>query len=127
MTNRTASDHTVEADKGRPWSKLELPIGLGTNTFSRTTDEAGSRDVLDAFIEGGGSLIDTADTYSDGAAENIIGSWMRERRNRNRVVIVGKVGNHIDFVDGLSTESISGGLEASLRRLGTDDIDICRC
>ncbi|CCI51478.1 hypothetical protein BN13_1060006 [Nostocoides jenkinsii Ben 74] len=58
---------------------LALPIGLGTNTSGRTSDEATSREVLDAFAMAGGTLIDTADTYSDGESERIIGQWMRKR------------------------------------------------
>ena len=48
-----------------------LPIGLGSNTFGRTTDAAASHRVLDAFTAAGGTLVDTADTYSDGASESI--------------------------------------------------------
>lgn len=123
MNESSGSDNAVEPVGDRPWLRPGLPIGLGTNTFGRTTDEIQSRRVLDAFVEAGGTLIDTADTYSDGASETIIGSWMREPSCRERVVIAGKVGNHADF-DGLSAESVAGGLEASLRRLGTDYIDI---
>jgi len=94
---------------------------LGCNTFGRITDETDSRHVLDAFVEAGGALVDTADTY--GASETIIGSWMRERGNRDRMIISTKGGNHSDF-DGLSRETVTGALEASLRRLDTEYIDV---
>lgn len=103
--------------------ELALPVGLGTNTFGRTTDAETSRDVLDAFVAAGGTLVDTADTYSDGESERIIGQWMRERANRDQVVLVSKGGNHADF-DGLAVSTITGACEASLRRLGTDRIDL---
>lgn len=102
---------------------LTLPLGLGTNTFGRTTDAAGSHAVLDSFEAAGGALVDTADTYSDGAAETIVGDWMRARGNRHQVCIVSKCGNHPRF-DGLSASTVSGAVEESLRRLGTDHIDL---
>lgn len=91
--------------------ELALPLGLGTNTFGRTSDAATSRDVLDAFAAAGGTLVDTADTYSDGESERIIGQWMRDRANRDQVVLVSKGGNHADF-DGLATSTITGACEA---------------
>ena len=102
---------------------LELPLGLGTNTFGRTTDEAASRAVLDRFTDAGGTLVDTADTYSDGAAETMLGDWMRRRGNRDQMLVVTKCGNHARF-DGLSTAVVTGAVEESLRRLGTDHIDL---
>ncbi|WP_353650431.1 aldo/keto reductase [Nakamurella sp. A5-74] len=118
-----ASDRLVEPIGDRPWPRPELPIGLGTNTFGRTMDEGQSCQVLDFFVEAGGTLVDTADTYSNGESEVIIGRWMRERGTREQVTLVSKVGNHADF-DGLSAKSVAGGLESSLRRLSTDSIDI---
>lgn len=122
MTGGQASSGSVEPVPDRLWAvSPELPIGLGCNTFGRITDEADSRHVLDAFVEAGGTLIDTADTY--GASETIIGSWMRVRGNRDRMIISTKGGNHSDF-DGLSQETVTGALEASLRRLDTEYIDV---
>jgi aryl-alcohol dehydrogenase (NADP+) len=100
-----------------------VPVGLGGNTFGRTTDAAASRRVLDAFAAAGGVLVDTADTYSDGASETILGDWMRERRNRDQVVVSTKGGNHPSF-EGLSATTVAAAVEASLRRLGTDYIDL---
>lgn len=122
MTGGEASSGSVEPVPDRLWAvSPELPIGLGCNTFGRITDETDSRHVLDAFVEAGGTLIDTADTY--GASETIIGSWMRERGNRDRMIISTKGGNHSDF-DGLSPETVTGALDASLRRLDTEYIDV---
>ncbi|RYC13408.1 aldo/keto reductase [Nocardioides zhouii] len=71
----------------------------------------------------GGTLVDTADTYSDGAAESILGAWMRERGTRDDMVVVSKVGNHPRY-DGLSAPVVTASVEESLRRLGTDHIDL---
>lgn len=98
-----------------------LRLGLGTNTFGRTSDEAASRSVLDAFVEAGGSLVDTADTY--GESEAIIGKWLADGARREQVVVTTKVGNHPEH-EGLSSTSVTRGAEASLRRLGIDRIDL---
>ncbi len=103
---------------------LELPLGLGTNTFGRTSDADASHAVLDRFEAAGGTLIDTADTYSDGEAESMLGAWMARRGNRDRMVVVGKVGNHARF-DGLSGPVVKAAVDESLRRLGTDHLDLC--
>lgn len=108
---------------GRWGEQLAVRIGLGSNTFGRTTDENESHQVLDAFLAAGGALIDTADTYSAGAAESIIGSWMQSRKARDRVLIATKVGNHPRF-DGLSAQTITTSIDESLRRLGTDYVDL---
>jgi len=106
------------------WGKdLALAVGLGTNTFGRTTDAADSHRILDQFDAAGGSLVDTADTYSDGASESIIGSWLQRRRNRDRILVATKGGNHPRF-DGLSASVIAAAVEESLRRLGTDCVDL---
>jgi aryl-alcohol dehydrogenase-like predicted oxidoreductase len=100
-----------------------VPVGLGGNTFGRTTDAAASHRVLDAYTAAGGVLVDTADTYSGGASETILGAWMRDRRNRDQVVLSTKGGNHPSF-EGLSATTVAAAVEASLRRLGTDYIDL---
>ena len=103
---------------------------LGTNTFGRMTDQAASDAVLDAFVEGGGNFIDTADGYSHwkpgnrgGESESILGQWMRDRGNRGSVVIATKVGRHPEFV-GLAPDNVARAADASLRRLQTDYIDL---
>lgn len=100
---------------------LTLHLGLGTNTFGRTSDETESRAVLDAFIDAGGSLVDTADTY--GESEGILGRWLAQGDRRERVLVATKVGNHPDF-EGLSATSVRRGVDASLQRLEIDRIDL---
>ncbi|MGV8882847.1 MAG: aldo/keto reductase [Rhodoglobus sp.] len=107
-----------------------FPLALGGNTFGWTSDEATSVQVLDAFVQGGGNFIDTADSYSawvpgnsGGESEGIIGRWMAERGNREQLVIGTKVSQHPDF-KGLSAANIAAAADASLARLGTDYIDL---
>ena len=107
---------------------------LGTMQFLWTTDEANSLAVLDAFVEAGGNFIDTADIYSSwapglkgGEAETVIGGWMRSRGNRRDVVIATKVRGRMwpgPNGEGLSRAHIITACEDSLRRLGTDHIDL---
>jgi aryl-alcohol dehydrogenase-like predicted oxidoreductase len=106
------------------------PLALGGTTFGWTSDETTSRQVLDGFIDAGGNLIDTSDSYSafapgnsGGESETIIGAWMAARGNRDRVVIGTKVSQHPKFT-GLSAANVGGAADASLRRLGTDYIDL---
>ncbi len=107
-----------------------FPLALGGNTFGWTSDSATSYRVLDAFVAGGGNVIDTADAYSawapgnqGGESESIIGAWQAERRNRARVVIATKVSQHPQF-RGLSAANIAAAADASLARLRTDAIDL---
>lgn len=112
-------------------SELEIfPLSLGGNVFGWTADEAASFAVLDAFVDGGGDFIDTADVYSawvpghaGGESETVIGNWLAARGNRDRVVIATKVASHAE-APGASRASIEKGVEASLRRLQTDYIDL---
>jgi aryl-alcohol dehydrogenase-like predicted oxidoreductase len=109
---------------------LVSPLSLGGNVFGWTADEKTSFAVLDAYAEAGGNFIDTADSYSawvpgnsGGESEGIIGRWMAARGNRDRIVVATKVGGHPEF-KGLRPETIRRAAEASLRRLGTDRIDL---
>ncbi|MFD4632317.1 aldo/keto reductase [Streptomyces sp. NPDC058284] len=112
-------------------SELEVsPLALGGNVFGWTADRAASFAVLDAYTAAGGNFIDTADVYSawvdgnkGGESETLIGEWLAERGNRSDVVLATKVGAHPDF-KGLSPATVKGGIDASLRRLGTDYIDL---
>lgn len=110
------------------------PLCLGGNVFGWTADEAASFAVLDAYVEGGGNFIDTADTYSTwvdghtgGESETIIGRWMRARGNRDALVIATKLGKPMGTGPndrGLSRQYMLREVEASLRRLQTDVIDL---
>ena len=106
------------------------PLALGGNTFGWTSDEPQSHAVLDAYAAAGGNFIDTADVYSawipgheGGESERVIGSWMASRGNRASTLVATKVGRHAELAN-LKPETIRKGAEASLRRLGTDYIDL---
>jgi aryl-alcohol dehydrogenase-like predicted oxidoreductase len=101
---------------------------LGTMTFGAETDEKGSFEQLDRFVEAGGNFLDTADVYSHGRSEEIVGRWLAERSGvRDRLVVATKgrfpMGEGPNDV-GLSRVHLSQALDASLRRLGTDHIDL---
>ena len=110
------------------------PICFGGNVLGWTTDRDRSFAVLDTFVAGGGNFIDTADVYSSwvpghvgGESETILGDWMQARGNRHNLIIATKVGmrmgaGHND--EGLSRLRIISAVEASLRRLKTDYIDL---
>lgn len=112
-------------------SDLEVfPLCLGGNVFGWTADEPQSFAVLDAYTEAGGNFIDTADSYSawveghvGGESETVIGNWLKARGNRADIVIATKVSQHPDF-QGLTAANIKAAADASLRRLGTDHIDL---
>ena len=102
---------------------------LGTMTFGKETDEAGSHEQLDTFLEAGGTLVDTADVYTSGASEEIVGRWLATRPAdvRDRVVLATKARFPMgpDANDGgLSRRHLDRALEASLRRLGVETIDL---
>ena len=103
-------------------------VALGGNVFDWTANEATSFAVLDAFVDEGGMMIDTADVYSawvpghqGGESEALIGRWLkRDPAKRDKVVIATKAG----YTDGLAPKTIAPSCEASLRRLGVDTIDL---
>ena len=100
-----------------------FPVILGGSTFGWTASADATLQILDAFVERGGNAIDTADSYATGRSETLIGSWLRERRNRDSVVISTKVAKGAEF-PGLSAQHIVRATEASLSRLGIDAIDL---
>ena len=106
------------------------PLCLGGNVFGWSANAAQSQEVLTAYESAGGNFIDTADMYSrwhtgnvGGESETIIGDWMRARGNRSEMVIATKVAK-LATRPGLSAANIAAAAEDSLRRLGTDYIDI---
>lgn len=106
---------------------MVVPWCLGCNVMGNTLDEARSVAVLDAYVAAGGNFIDTANIYGAGESEAIIGRWMKARGNRDELVVATKVGWTAAppvFEEGLSRHMIRNSLEASLRRLGTDHIDL---
>jgi aryl-alcohol dehydrogenase-like predicted oxidoreductase len=104
-------------------------FALGTMTFGAETDEKGAHEQLDRFLEAGGSLVDTADVYSAGVSEEIVGSWLATQSDavRDRVVLATKgrfpMGDAPNAA-GLSRRHLARALEASLRRLGVDAVDL---
>src|SRR5437868_9871200 len=114
------------------------PLALGGNVFGWTADEATSFAVLDAFVDAGGTMIDTADVYSawapghkGGESEALIGRWLRrDPAKRDKVVIatkVGFLGSQIvdgEYVSALAPEVIARAADASLQRLGIHTIDL---
>jgi aryl-alcohol dehydrogenase-like predicted oxidoreductase len=107
---------------------MVAPLALGGNVFDWTADEAASFAILDAFIDAGGTMIDTADSYSawapghvGGESERLIGRWLKQDpARRDRVVIASKVG----FMNGLAPDIIAAACEASLERMGIERIDL---
>ena len=99
---------------------------LGAMTFGRETNQEDSFAIMDRFSEAGGNFIDTADVYTQGASEEIVGRWLKGQR-REAVVLATKVrfamGDGPNDV-GLSRKHLLAGVEASLRRLQTDYIDL---
>ncbi|QKW51546.1 aldo/keto reductase [Streptomyces buecherae] len=108
-----------------------FPLSLGGNVFGWGADEARSFAILDAYTEAGGNFVDTADVYSawvpgnsGGESETIIGNWLAARGRRDEMVIATKVGGGSPERRGLRAEVIKADVEASLRRLRTDYIDL---
>ena len=102
---------------------------LGTMTFGAETDEAGSHEQLDMFVEAGGTLVDTADVYSGGVSEEIIGRWLAARSpDLTESVVVATKGRFATDPgpngNGLSARHLTRALDASLGRLGVDVIDL---
>jgi aryl-alcohol dehydrogenase-like predicted oxidoreductase len=106
------------------------PLAFGGNVFGWTADEKTSFALLDAFIDGGFDLVDTADVYSawmpgneGGESEAIIGRWLRRSGKRDRVVIATKVAKWSKH-PGLAPANIRAAAEGSLQRLGVERIDL---
>jgi aryl-alcohol dehydrogenase-like predicted oxidoreductase len=107
------------------------PLAFGGNVFGWTVDEALSFRLLDAWLDAGFNFVDTADVYSrwvpghtGGESEAIIGKWLKQSGKRNRVVLATKVGKPMGDKDGLSPAYIREAVDASLKRLQTDHIDL---
>jgi aryl-alcohol dehydrogenase-like predicted oxidoreductase len=119
-------------------TRLEVSnLCLGTMQFGWTADERSSFAVMDSFVAAGGNFLDTADVYSrwapgnpGGVSEQIIGRWLKERRNRDRLLIATKVRGRMwegPDGEGLSRAHIIRAVEDSLRRLQIETIDLYQC
>jgi aryl-alcohol dehydrogenase-like predicted oxidoreductase len=107
------------------------PLILGGNVFGWTVDGSSAASILDAFVAGGGRMIDTADVYaawapgnSGGESESIIGNWLRARGRHDDVIVATKVGAALGGTKGLAADRIVRAAEASLRRLQVERIDL---
>jgi aryl-alcohol dehydrogenase-like predicted oxidoreductase len=101
------------------------PLILGGNVFGWTLEEQPAFRVLDAYLDAGFAAIDTSDSYGKGKSETMLGNWMKARGNRDKVMIFTKVGS--DMGQGhrdLSAKWIEEEVDASLKRLQTDHIDL---
>lgn len=109
-----------------------VPLVFGGNVFGWTADETQSFKLLDAFVDAGLNMIDTADCYSvwaeghqGGESEVILGKWFKQSGKRNQVILATKVGMEMgDGTQGLSAAHIVKSVENSLKRLQTDVIDL---
>ncbi|MEI4470134.1 aldo/keto reductase [Frigidibacter sp. MR17.24] len=118
----------------RPFGRSGLivsPLALGTMTFGAGrwgTDEPTARAIFDSYVAAGGNLIDTADVYSGGESERMIGRFLKETGLRDRLVLSTKAGfprsDGTPLHAGNGAYNIRLGIEGSLRRLGTDRIDL---
>jgi aryl-alcohol dehydrogenase-like predicted oxidoreductase len=108
------------------------PLAFGGNVFGWSVDEATSFALLDVFVGAGFDLVDTADTYSrwapghsGGESETVIGRWLKKSGKRNAVTIATKVGMDMGNGNkGLSRQHIARSIDASLKRLQTDHVDL---
>src|ERR1700741_1928078 len=107
------------------------PLIFGGNVFGWTVDEKTSFELLDAFAAAGFNMIDTADSYSrwvqgnkGGESETIIGKWMKQKGNRDKIIVATKVGSDMGEGKNLSKKYILRRVEDSLARLQTDYIDL---
>lgn len=121
----------MEIRKIKNTDLLVAPINFGGNVFGWTLNEKQSFDILDQFTGAGFNFIDTADTYSwwvngkGGQSEEIIGKWMKQRGNRNDLVIATKVGSETkEHGFDISKKHILKSVDESLARLQTDRIDL---
>ena len=121
--------------RARPLGRSGLetpPLAMGGNAFGWTADERASYAVLDAFVDAGFSLVDTADVYSKwvpgnvgGESEAIIGRWFKASGKRSKVLLATKLGGETaPGRKGLSAKHVRSAVEDSLRRLQTDYIDL---
>lgn len=118
---------------GRTGLKVS-PLCLGTMQFGWTADEGAAFAVMDAFFAAGGNFLDTADVYSNwapsnpgGVSEEMIGRWLRARGNREQMIVATKARGRMwpgPNGEGLSRAHLIRACDDSLRRLGTDYIDL---
>ncbi len=102
-------------------------LALGTQTFGWVAEERAAQAIADRYVEAGGNLFDTADIYNQGASESILGAWLKSRGGRDRLFIASKVffpSGDGPNDSGLSRKHLFRSIEASLKRLQTDYLDL---
>jgi aryl-alcohol dehydrogenase-like predicted oxidoreductase len=118
----------MEYRKLGPSGAIVTSYALGTMTFGAEADEATSFELMDDYVAAGGNFIDTADVYSAGVSEEIIGRWMKSRASEAPQMVIATKGRFPMGKDpnehGLSRRHLTRALEASLSRLGTEQIDL---
>jgi aryl-alcohol dehydrogenase-like predicted oxidoreductase len=100
-----------------------FPLAMSGNVFGWTADADTTNSILDAYRGVGGNFVDTADSYAGGRSEIMIGNWMRDRRNRDDMIIATKIGKSANN-PGLSARAIRHAVTDSLERLRTNHIDL---
>ncbi len=125
-TAETAAIVGAESSPRREIGSSDLrvfPIAISGKMFGWKADDATTDAILDSYTEYGGNFIDTADSYSSGRSELMIGNWMRSRRSRDDTVVATKVGKSAEH-PGVTAPAVTAAVEASLRRLRTDRLDL---
>lgn len=125
-TAQTAAIVGADIAQHRPIGRSGLsvfPVAISGKVFGWKADDTTTDAILDGYAAHGGNVIDTADTYSSGRSEVMIGNWMRSRRTRDDTVIATKVGKGAEH-SGADARSITAAVEASLGRLRTDRIEL---
>jgi aryl-alcohol dehydrogenase-like predicted oxidoreductase len=100
-----------------------FPLAISGNVFGWTAPVEATEAILDTYHDAGGNFVDTADSYAAGRSEIMIGNWMRDRRNRDEIVVATKVGKSANS-PGLTRQAIVDSVTASLERLQTGWIDL---
>lgn len=100
-----------------------FPLMLGAAEFGWNVDRETSHGILDRYAEYGGNAVHTADGFSGGRSEHIVGQWLRSRSSRGRIVLGARIGAHPDN-PGLGAVNLVRAVEASLQRLDVDRIDV---
>ncbi|CAN5443345.1 aldo/keto reductase [soil metagenome] len=125
-TTETAAIVGADAAPRRRVGHSELrvfPLAISGKVFGWKADDTTTDAILDAYAAHGGNFLDTADSYSSGRSELMIGNWLRSRRNRDDVVVATKVGKSAEH-PGMKARAIAAAVEASLRRLRTDRVEL---
>ena len=99
-------------------------LGLGTSTWGRDTDELEAADLVRAFLDAGGDLVETSPAYGDGAAEHVVGGLLEGRVSRGDLMLVGRFGTPRIGVMDRSRRGLLASLDGSLARLGTAEVDL---